>query len=323
MTITRFEELPAELISQIFVYFTTDELYKTFANLNDRLDCFIKSSCDLSLCITSHCDSFRAVFVYFTELKLSGVRSFHVFRLTNSDEYIESIEQFIHPNLSPRLESLQVPFCSQSILNWIFDGKFPRLKICHIYDSSNRKINLLLSNNIQLPALRQLTIEGQDGNEFEKILFKCPNLSYFDFSCYACFSFKQLTHPYVSLKRLRLSYLTKFLFHNGQFMSLVSCFPNLTHFYLNVEQCPEHNETIDFAEIAQDLKRSLPHLIFLDWHIDLILRNRSSYYWFTFKQVSQFHPLFYCFGRTDQHLHIASFDFTAIYRYDRQFVRLN
>lgn len=320
------------------------EILKSFTYLNNRFDSLIKSSCNLHLSTASHCDpvfsfynSFQAASIYFADLKSSrlfqfnllkfiGLRSFHIFRLTDSRRYIEPIEQleqFIHPRLSPRLESFQVPYCSQSIVDWIFNGQFPYLKICHLYDSSNWKINLPLSTNILLVYLRQLTIKDRTGNEFEKILLQCPNLRYFDFSCDDLWSpFKQLTNPYVSLKRLRLSYFKQFLFHDGQFNSLLFYFPNLTHFYLNVEQCHQHDETIDFVEIARNLKQYLSHLTFLEWHIDLTVRNRSSFYRHTFKQLSQLHPLFSCCGRSYQHLHIASFDFTSMYRCDRQFSRI-
>ncbi len=38
------------------------------------------------------------------------------------------------------------------------------------------------------------------------------------------------------------------------------------------------------------------------------------------KAIRKMHLLFECFDRTDRFLHIASFDFTPIHRYDHRFL---
>ena len=156
----------------------------------------------------------------------------------------------------------------------------------------------------------------------KQILHRCPNLSYLNFSCHCPWtSLVLINTSYPSLRRLRLSRLKQFLFHNGHFDRLLVSFPNLRHFDLTVDQCPQHDETIDFIQIAKCLEDRLPHLIALEWRIYLTMRNRSSFYRHTFQQISQLHRSFHCFGRVAELLHIASFDFTSIYHYDRQFVR--
>lgn len=340
--ISQLEDLPVEMLIEIFRYLSVQEIYFSFSQLNIRLNSILKSLCNLSLETTSHCDpvlfffnSFAAVQIHFNGSNSSllsqfnfsnftGIQSFIICRSIYSDEYLEPIEQlekFICPTLCPHLQSLRIPYCSQTLADWIFNGAFPHLKICHLYDTSYEKMILPSSTVNTLPSLRQLTIEEQKGDDFEKILLLCPNLTYLNFSCdYALSSFTHVNTPYSSLKRLQLSRLKYFLFHDGQFDSLLSFFPNLIHFNLTVDQCHEHDETINFIQIAQYLKYRLPHLISLEWRIYLTLRNRSSFYRHTFHQISQLHHLFKCFGRVAGLLHIASFDFTSIYHYDRQFV---
>ena len=342
-SVLRLEDLPVELLMEIFRYLSVHELYFSFSSLNRRLNTILKSLRNLILITTSHCDpvfaffdSFAAVQIHFNSSNSSplsqfnfsnfmNIQSFIICRSIYSDEYLEPIDQlekFICPILCPHLRSLRIPYCSQTLANWIFTGAFPHLKICHLYDTSYEKIVLPSSTVNTLPSLRQLTIEERTGDEVKKILLLCPNLSYLNFSCNCAWtSLVYVNAPYSSLKRLRLSRLRNFLFHNGQFDSLLSLFPNLTHFDLTVDECPEHDETIDFTQIAQALQHHLPRLISLEWRIYLTLRNRSSFYRHTFNQISQLHPLFNCFGRVAGLLHIASSDFTSIYHYDRQFVR--
>jgi len=344
-SVSRLEDLPVEMLIEIFRYLSVHELYFSFSQLNIRLNSILKSLSNLILVTTSHCDSVFSFFNSFTLVRIQfinstssslsqfnfskfiGIRSFIIFRSIHSDRYIEPIEQleqFICPTLCPHLQSLRIPYCSQALADWIFTGAFPYLKICHLYDTSYQRIILPSSTINTLPTLRQLTIQERNEDELEKILLLCPNLSYLDFSCNcALLSFIHIKTPYSSLKRLRLSRLKHFLFHNGRFDFLLSFFPNLTHFDLTVDQCHlyDDDERIDFVQIAQYLQRRLPHLISLEWRIYVTLRNRSSFYRHTFELISKLHPLFKCFGRFDTLIHIASFDFSSIYYYDRHFIR--
>ena len=340
---SQLEDLPAEMFIEIFRYLSIQELYFSFSQLNFRLNLILKSLNNLILQTTSHCDparsffdSFVAIHIHFTSFNSSplskfnfsdstSIQSFIIYRSIYADEYLEPIEQLdqlLSPIRCPRLQSLRIPYCSQTFANWIFTGAFVHLKICHLYDTGHEKI-LLPSPTIEtLPSLRQLTIHEREDDELEKLLRLCPSLTYLNFSgdCTLA-SLVLVDTPYVSLRRLRLSRLKRFVFHNGQFDALLCSFPNLRHFDLTVDQCSQHDETIDFTRIASSLQDRLPYMISLEWRIYLTVRNRSSFYRHTFQQISQMHRLFHCFGRVAELLHIASFDFTSIYHYDRQFVR--
>lgn len=340
---SQWEDLPVEMIMEIFRYLSLQELYFSFSHLNLRLNRILKSLNHLLLQTTSHYDpvlsffhSFTTIRIHFSNCNSSPLSKFHfshliqlqsftICRSVYADKYLEPIEQLdqlLSPTRCPRLQSLRIPYCSQTFADWIFSGAFPHLKICHLYDTGYEKILLPSSTIHILPSLRQLTIQEREGDEFEMILHRCPNLTYLNFSCHCPWtSLILINTTYASLKRLHLSRLKQFLFHNGRFDRLLVCFPNLRHFDLTVDQCPQQDETIDFTRIGKCLEARLPHLITLEWRIYLTIRNRSSFYRHTFQQISQLHRLFHCFGRVAELLHIASFDFTSIYHYDRQFVR--
>jgi hypothetical protein len=343
MNVFQLEDLPVEILVEIFQYLTTHELYFSFSHLNIRINLILKSLPNLNLITTYHADpvlsffnSFKAIQLKFNRFNSSllsefnfsnfvNIHSFMICSETHSDDYIKPIEQiniFICPDLCPQLQSLWLPYCSQSLTECIFAGAFPYLKICHLYDTTYRKIILLSPTINILPSLCQLTIGDIMGYEFEKILIRCPNLRYLDFTCYGVLPrFCYLNSSYSSLKHLRLSRIESFSFHNGQFDSLLSFFPNLIHFDLTVYRCPSYDETIDFEKVAHCLHHHLPRLRRLEFYIYLTNNNHCLYFPYSLEQISQLHPLFICLAKDRSLLHIASYDFTSIHYYNRRYLR--
>jgi hypothetical protein len=150
-----------------------------------------------------------------------------------------------------------------------------------------------------------------------RYFYLCPNLVYFDFDHTSVFpSFIHLNSSYSSLKRLKIQTLNNFLFHNGQFDSLLACFSNLRLLHLlTVYQCDLHDETLDFHKVAYYFHHRLPCLTVLDLCIYLTHRNADTYSVCELTEIAQMHPLFKCFGRSYSRLRVASFDFTAMYMY--------
>jgi hypothetical protein len=339
----QLEDLPNEILIEISQYFSIRELYSSFSYLNTHLDSIVKALPNLILIIKSHQDpvlsffhSFDIVKIDFDHSKLSslsqlnfskfiGIRSFSICPSISVHDYIEPIDQlerFIRPDLCPQLQSLQIPYCSQTLASWIFNGTFRHLKICQLYDDIYSDVILSSLLNNRLHALRELTIKERDGDEFEQILLLCPNLTYLHFSCNSVLPpFIEFQSPYSSLKRLRLLRIVSFLFH--QFDDLLSLFPNLIDFDLTVDQCRVNDELINFNQMAQYLCHRVPHLRVLKLRIYMTNRTRSSFSRRTFKRISQMHPLFKCIGRTGRLVNIASFDFTSTYYYDHWFVRMS
>ncbi len=340
-TVLRLDDLPVEMLSEIFQYLSIQELYASFSYINTRLNSIFRSLPNLNLITTSHSDpvlsffnSFNAVKIDFnpsTSSSLSrfnfwnfiGIRSFIISEIVNRchANYIEPFEQidkFISPNLCPRLHCLRIPYCSQRLVDWIFSGAFPHLKICDFYEYRYRKTVLLPTTTSTISTLRQLTMQEMNANEIEKIFLLCPNLVYLYFNCSRVLpSFVHLNSRYSSMKGLNIYRLEIFLFHNGQFDSFLALFPNLRLLHLTVHQHPLYNEIIDFDKLAYCFRHRLPHLTTLYLCIHLTKRNHDTYSVCEFKKTAQMHPLFKYFGKSHTSIHIASFDFTSIYRYDQ------
>jgi hypothetical protein len=343
-TVFQLEDLPMEIFVEIYQYLSVHDLYFSFSHLNSRLNSIFKSLPNLNLIATSHLDPVLSFFKSFSTVQLHfdcsrssilsqfnlsnfiGIQSFTIDLTVDSLDYIQPVEQleeFLHPDLSPHLRFLRIPYCSKRLIRWIFTGAFPQLKACHLYHDRYSRIILSSLTNHRLPYLRQLTIHNCDGDDLETVLLMCPNLNYLEFSLDSVLPpFDHLNSPYLSLKRLRLFRIRSFLFHhNDQFDSLLSYFPNLIHFDLIADQCSVQDERLDLDKVAQYFNHRVPHLKVLNLRVYVTNRNRSSLVRHTFTQISQLHSLFKCLGRTGGFVHIASFDFTKTCFYDHKFVR--
>jgi hypothetical protein len=119
--VSRLEDLPYEMLIEIFQYLFVDELY-SFSNLNIRLNSIIKSLFKLMLITTFHHDPALSFFHPLSTIQIDfhhsissllfqynfshfvGIRSFILPPMTCLNNYIEPIEQintllFLFPNL--------------------------------------------------------------------------------------------------------------------------------------------------------------------------------------------------------------------------------
>ncbi|CAF3870003.1 unnamed protein product [Adineta steineri] len=329
------EDLPVEMLMEIFIYFTADQIYFSFSQLNNSFNLIIKSLPKLILVIHGHFDpsvlsffnSFNKILYKFCGSRMccgrcqshsinGGNRLYEIypeidhgwypkFHEDRFPYYPSKIDNIIHPENYSRLQSLVLPNASSKLTQLIFHGEFSRLKICHLGKCGS--IILPCSMTIQLQNLRQLTIRGQQGHVLEKILLACPCLVYLDFSCRSCVpAFHFINHCFPSMKYLRLGRLKNFFFHNGQFISLLSLFPNLLQFHLIVDQCAYDVETINIHEIANYLHHKCALLKILALRIDMrghMLRDSSIG---SLKEITKMHSLFNYVEKWDPRLAISS-----------------
>ncbi|CAF1239982.1 unnamed protein product [Rotaria sordida] len=337
--VTQLEDLPVEIFTEIFDYFTAAEIYVGFAQLNDRLNSILKSLHNLIFVteydldpILSFFHSFKAIHVKICHSGLyslfkpyiikGGHRLFQRYPSLDYHWYPHPLNEIenIRPDICSQLRSLILPTSSSQLVQMIFNGEFPLLEICHLGKCD--PIILPLSTTTQLPSLRQLTIREQNGNTLEKILLMCPSLIYLDFSCNDVIpKFVFTTRCFSSMKYLRLGRLMDFMFHNGQFDILLSFFPSLHQFHLIVNQSHKSFEIIQFAEVAEILLHRLPSLKILDLRIymmDLMYLLHSTQ---GLKLIARMHPLFKYILQCNSLVMITSYGFVPNYAYTRRFVR--
>ncbi|CAF0845399.1 unnamed protein product [Adineta steineri] len=350
--ITRLEDLPVEMLMEIFIYFTADQIYFSFSQLNNYFNLILKSLPKLILVIHEHLDpfvlsffnSFNKILVKFCDSHINryrcrcqshsingGNRLYEIYPMIDPGWYLEfnenlfsydpsKIDNIIHPDNYSRLQSLVLPHASSKLTQLIFNGEFPRLKVCHL--GKCEPIILSFPMTIQLQDLRQLTIRGQQGHVLEKILLVCPCLVYLDFSCNDSIPpFHFINRCFPSMEYLRLGRLKHFFFHNGQFVFLLSLFPNLLQFHLIVNDV----DTINIQEIANYLHRQCPLLKILVLRIYMQAHMCRFSSVGNFKEITKMHSLFKYIEKCKSRLTITSHGFIPhsvyTYRYTRRSCR--
>ncbi|CAF0875219.1 unnamed protein product [Adineta steineri] len=348
--IIRLEDLPVEMLMEIFIYITADQIYFSFSQLNNYFNLILKSLPKLILVVHEHLDpfilsffnSFNKILVKFCDSHINryrcrcqshsingGNRLYEIYPMIDPGWYLDfnenlfsydpsKIDNIIHPNNYSRVQSLVLPHASSKLTQLIFNGEFPRLKFCHL--GICESVNVSFSMTTQLQNLRQLTIRGRlQGHVLEKILMVCPYLIYLDFSCNGSIPPFYYISCFPSMKYLRLGRFHNFFFHNGQFVFLLSLFPNLLQFHLVVDQCPYSLEPIKIQEIANYLHRQCPLLKILV--LCIFMQGHINGFFDSFKKITEMHSLFNYVERCEWRLTISSHDFIPhshyIYRYTR------
>jgi len=152
--ITRLEDLPVEVLMEIFFYFTAGEIYFLFSQLNNRLNLILKSLPNLGLVIRKHLDpsvlsffySFNKILIKFSGSHTLGYncqfhsinggnRLFEIYPILDTEwfpRYFNKIDNIIRPDICSRLQSLILPATSPELTQLIFRGEFLRLRFCHL-----------------------------------------------------------------------------------------------------------------------------------------------------------------------------------------------
>jgi hypothetical protein len=334
LNVTRLEHLSVEILFEIFEYLTPDELYSSIAHLNIRLNSILKKQPNLIISTKTHLKPVLSFFDSFVSLNITFPNSANQSRLSQFQflnlanirslciriEYdtwwtvvsIDELNLFIHPDRCPLLESLNLSCCTTTLAGFIFRGAFRHLKVCVIKSCQD----LLLSTSMITSAdtLRRLSMAGRNEDEFQKILFICPNLNFLHFNYDHKLPLSLCSNVrYPLMKCLRIERLSDFVFHDGQFDIFLSHFPNLVDFNLCADQCHQHGEIIDFVKVADCLRHRLPHLKKLDWRIYLWRKYPSYLYVDQFPLIAQMHELFRSVKKCGSLLYIRSFNLNYKY----------
>jgi hypothetical protein len=214
------EDLPNELLTNIFKQLNARDLFRAFHNLNQRLNQLIHSFEYLQLrlhmtptnVVKSNEGSFsNYVYTLIVDRWIDfNLKHFaNVRRLKLIDPFPKVIEQ-LKANVMPNLEYLSVcdsfsMYENQLLRDEIFSNRFPKLLSCELY---SQEPLMKLVQWTQSPVIRFLRTDPLDLPVYETILKACPNLSFLRFSL----------HPFIGTS-------TTPLVHD-----------NLTHMIISLEQ---------------------------------------------------------------------------------------
>ena len=185
-----FEDLPNEIIGEVFRYFTFDELCETFSSLNVRLDALLSSEPYLQIILSKPQDFARYLALCFLPTLLTVIVDHSKkFFDPQGDSLLRNIrclileqpvrEQWdsIQPCHFPNLERLDLinsvfTYRTEALCRLIFSNAFPFLTTCtlsHVrYEANNQWTTSL--------HLRSLHIYTLDARVYSQVLVACPNL---------------------------------------------------------------------------------------------------------------------------------------------------
>jgi hypothetical protein len=239
-SIMYFEQLPNELLMNVFKYFDAGELLYTFYDLNHRLNALIKSMNYLSLVIKNENHDQIEDFQIFSSclytliineplnLNLGLFWNLRRLILINPiDELLSQLELYKfqtleHLSIRRIRRSLQMFSLNQTI----FSNGFSNLKSYNLEYKWIGRLNVFTES----PILRILKIEAVHFFVLRSILSICPNLYYLDVGIIIENQSSSKIEPHLNLKHLILRTLY-YAWPNDQnisiFKDLFTCIPNL------------------------------------------------------------------------------------------------
>ncbi|CAF1182862.1 unnamed protein product [Adineta steineri] len=326
----RLEDLPVEILFEIFKSLKPEELYSSMAHLNIRMNMILKKQPNLKISIyclkpalsffdsftslTIHFDSINELHLYqFQYLNLINLRSLNInilylkwWTVVSEDE----LNAFINPARCPLLKYLRLSGCTTKLTEFIFTGAFPYLKKCII---KNCQEFFSTSSKASAKTLHYLYMHTENKYDFHVMLSMCPKLKHFHFHSDELPSTQIQNIHYPLLQCLNIRWLKNFLFHNGQYDIFLSYFPNLINFDLTVAHSHNHDEIVDFAQVADCLRRRIPRLKKLKLNIYLRRTYPFQLFYGQLPLIAQMHELFRSVNKCQSLIYIRSFDFNPSY----------
>lgn len=313
LSVSRLEDLPNEILSEIFQYIKVKDLFGSFYNLNLRLNTVLECLDNLYLYLsTTDCNQiqrYNAIAAYIQILFIYGNAQLHLKHFTNirhlillqaSDELLEQLDinqlsclEHLVIILSNRREET----CKVYIWNQIFCNDFPYLKSCCMH-----KMGFLWTNSPwrQISSLRILKIGDIDLLSYQSILSSCPNLCSFKFTRVLSSNKPIQTVQHMNLKKL-IIVIPWFeeLSIDSHMNDYFSCVPNL-------EQLIFHR-----TNESQSINESF---LKFDWYISSIqlylpLLTRYIYYFHILKSSR------FITSNTEQVIHRIQEHFRSLHRH--------
>jgi len=270
------EFLPNELIIELFKYFKTFDLFRTFYNLNFRFNCLIQSLPHLIYSTTNKNDNHILSYPYIRTLIINTTIEDKLYWLPNvrrlilnyvTDDLIYQLNTDILSNLEYLSIDYKVhPFYMSDLRRKIFSNTFPNLKYCYI---SRIKPPDVLQQWTQTLSLRFLKLNDIDSLIYLSILLACPNLYFLKFKLSIKSKIQSNIVLHINLKRLIINMnYDNWPWDDSILEDYLLCVPNLEQFRI----C---------RSISRD-SNVMNYLQYYDWLSSIISSHLLSLYQFKF-----------------------------------------
>ncbi|CAF3507177.1 unnamed protein product [Rotaria sp. Silwood1] len=239
-TLSRLEQLPNEILIDLFQYFDARDLFQSFYNLNFRLNTLIKSFHHLNLL-------FHIEFFLDNQIDENDYFPFYVYTLIVGRAININLNQFINI----RCLKLECPL--KKVLEQLNSNVLPYLKHLSI---SHLDILITIDEWISLPSLHTLKISCITSLAYKTILTACPNLVYFELSIFSSDQLRINIEPHMNLKKMIINVIDMIWPWNDQvFHSYLSCVPNLEklHVYRSIFISKIRESLLDYDWLASKI----------------------------------------------------------------------
>lgn len=259
----KLENLPNEMLIEIFRNLDVQDLFQAFYNLNIRFNRILYSLNNLSLTISkfnySHFNPDDLPLDGISTLIISGEVHIDLERFKNirclvmSTLTFAQIKEFNDTQYLDDLEHLSINFSKQSfpytisgIINKIFSNRYPCIQSCYLPAMETIKEHLVWTKVL---SLRKLIVGKMNIFTFKMILTTCPNLYFLKFIQANSNQIPLPSQPHNNLKRMII--VSPLWSSNKQ-----SDIKNFLSYVPNLERL-----TIHYAEFAANMKEYLTN----DW----------------------------------------------------------
>ncbi len=238
---SRFEDLPNELLIDIFKNLDARHLFRAFYNLNYRFNQLIQSSQYLQLFfhmnLSTILKSNDEIFSYYVHtlivdpwinLNLEYFPNIHHLKL---DSPLPKVLEQLKPDLMPYLEYLSVSYMFNMyemdlLRERIFSNCFRNLKSCELLE---KQTLITIPNGTQSPSINILKTKFIDSIVYTTILSVCPNLYCLKFWMFSLNGIPTNIQLHQNLKRMIIQFRESDWFYNDDHIlsGFLACVPNL------------------------------------------------------------------------------------------------
>jgi hypothetical protein len=283
---TQFEDLPNELLTDIFKNLDARNLFRTFYNLNYRLNQLIQSFQYLQLYF--HIDSSNVlkshdeIFSYYVHtlivdpwinFNLKHFPNVHNLRLNSP---LPKVLEQLKPDVMPYLKHLSVIYMYNMyemvlLRERIFSNRFLNLKSCELFE---KQTLMTIPIWTQSPSIKILKTEFIDSIAYKTILLACPNLHSLKFWILLLNGIPTNIQLHKNLKQMIIEFRESNWFYNDDniLSGFLACVPNLEELEIHrrtySENLKEHIEDYDW--LASIINYRLPLLKKLKFYFYLL-----------------------------------------------------
>jgi hypothetical protein len=279
----RFELLPNEILIILFEYFVGRDLFRSFFNLNIRLNNLLRSLNHLSHIISKNDEIKNEIFIcYIRNLIIEDAMNIDLTRFRNirclilidaTYEQIKQLDNDIFPclkHLSIRNLHLSRSNDLSDICNKIFSQDLSHLQSCYLL---NKTIISRTQQWIEMSSLRILEVGFINLFVYKSILSSCPNLYSLKLITFIETEIPSQLKSHLNIRRLILK--NDYFFQswdNRIIKTYLSCLPNLEQLrmYRHIFSSNIKNRLMNYDWCASLINSYLPSLRRFNFHLHVI-----------------------------------------------------